>query len=89
MSQVSEQQLNDAITQAVENSKLRKDKSQWSIEGEIFIFIIHLPVFLHVVLPMFWHPCPKYFYSAVIFKQVHVAFTVMVQLSTKLETCFY
>ncbi|KAF0043736.1 hypothetical protein F2P81_005073 [Scophthalmus maximus] len=30
---VSEQQLNDAITLAVENSKLRKDKSQWSIDG--------------------------------------------------------
>ncbi|XP_039980626.1 pro-interleukin-16 [Xiphias gladius] len=30
---VSEQQLNDAIALAVENSKLRKDKSQWSIEG--------------------------------------------------------
>ena len=34
VSQVSEQQLNDAIAQAVENSKLRKDKSQWSIDGE-------------------------------------------------------
>uniref|UniRef100_A0A8C4DNU0 Interleukin 16 n=1 Tax=Dicentrarchus labrax TaxID=13489 RepID=A0A8C4DNU0_DICLA len=34
---VSEQQLNDAIAQAVENSKLRKDKSQWSIDGEIFV----------------------------------------------------
>ncbi|KAM7406650.1 hypothetical protein PAMP_001017 [Pampus punctatissimus] len=31
--QVSEHQLNDAIAQAVENSKLRKDKSQWSIDG--------------------------------------------------------
>ncbi|XP_034437531.1 pro-interleukin-16 isoform X4 [Hippoglossus hippoglossus] len=30
---VSEQQLNDAITLAVESSKLRKDKSQWSIDG--------------------------------------------------------
>ncbi|XP_056226770.1 pro-interleukin-16 isoform X2 [Seriola aureovittata] len=30
---VSEQQLNEAITLAVENSKLRKDKSQWSIDG--------------------------------------------------------
>ncbi|XP_068457645.1 pro-interleukin-16 isoform X2 [Clinocottus analis] len=30
---VSEQQLNDAIAQAVENSKLRKDKSQWSIDA--------------------------------------------------------
>ncbi|KAK2919601.1 hypothetical protein Q8A73_001805 [Channa argus] len=30
---VSEQQLNDAIAMAVENSKLRKDKSQWSIDG--------------------------------------------------------
>ncbi|XP_072320966.1 pro-interleukin-16-like isoform X2 [Eucyclogobius newberryi] len=30
---VSEQQLNDAIAQAVENSKLRKDKSQWSIDS--------------------------------------------------------
>lgn len=35
--QVSEQQLNDAIAQAVENSKLRKDRSQWSIDGEILI----------------------------------------------------
>ena len=31
--QVSEQQLNEAIAQAVENSKLKKDKSQWSMEG--------------------------------------------------------
>ncbi|XP_028258454.1 pro-interleukin-16 isoform X2 [Parambassis ranga] len=30
---VSEQQLNDAIAEAVENSKLRKEKSQWSIDG--------------------------------------------------------
>nr|XP_057933825.1 pro-interleukin-16 isoform X2 [Doryrhamphus excisus] len=30
---VSEHQLNDAIAQAVENSKLRKDKSNWSIDG--------------------------------------------------------
>ncbi|XP_040893196.1 pro-interleukin-16 [Toxotes jaculatrix] len=30
---VSEHQLNDAIALAVENSKLRKDKSQWSIDG--------------------------------------------------------
>ncbi|XP_019935712.2 pro-interleukin-16 isoform X2 [Paralichthys olivaceus] len=30
---VSEQQLNDAITLAVESSKLRKEKSQWSIDG--------------------------------------------------------
>ncbi|XP_069029015.1 pro-interleukin-16 isoform X2 [Embiotoca jacksoni] len=30
---VSEQQLNDAIAEAVENSKQRKDKSQWSIDG--------------------------------------------------------
>lgn len=30
---VSEQQLNAAIAQAVENSKLRKDKSQWSIDN--------------------------------------------------------
>ncbi|KAF3833363.1 hypothetical protein F7725_027028 [Dissostichus mawsoni] len=30
---VSGQQLNDAISQAVENSKLRKEKSQWSIDG--------------------------------------------------------
>ncbi|KAK5874600.1 hypothetical protein PBY51_019535 [Eleginops maclovinus] len=30
---VSGQQLNDAIAQAVENSKLRKEKSQWSIDG--------------------------------------------------------
>lgn len=37
MSQVSEQQLNDAITKAVENSKLRKERSQWSIDGKISI----------------------------------------------------
>uniref|UniRef100_A0AAV2LTB7 Pro-interleukin-16 n=1 Tax=Knipowitschia caucasica TaxID=637954 RepID=A0AAV2LTB7_KNICA len=30
---VSEQQLNAAIAQAVENSRLRKDKSQWSIDS--------------------------------------------------------
>ncbi|XP_015198529.1 pro-interleukin-16 [Lepisosteus oculatus] len=30
---VSEQQLKDAIAQAVENSKLKKDRSQWSMEG--------------------------------------------------------
>ncbi|XP_060899104.1 pro-interleukin-16 isoform X1 [Labrus mixtus] len=30
---VSELQLNVAITEAVENSKLRKDRSQWSIDG--------------------------------------------------------
>ncbi|XP_056134699.1 pro-interleukin-16 [Lampris incognitus] len=30
---VSEQQLNDAIAQAVENSRLRRDRSQWSIDG--------------------------------------------------------
>ncbi|XP_051920054.1 pro-interleukin-16 [Hippocampus zosterae] len=30
---VSEHQLNDAIAQAVENSKLRQDKSHWSIDG--------------------------------------------------------
>ncbi|XP_035801293.2 pro-interleukin-16 isoform X3 [Amphiprion ocellaris] len=30
---VSEQQLNDAIADAVANSKLRKNKSQWSIDG--------------------------------------------------------
>ncbi|XP_074522995.1 pro-interleukin-16 isoform X2 [Halichoeres trimaculatus] len=30
---VSEQLLNDAITKAVENSKLRKERSQWSIDG--------------------------------------------------------
>ncbi|XP_058854909.1 pro-interleukin-16-like isoform X2 [Acipenser ruthenus] len=30
---VSEQQLNEAIAQAVENSKLKKVKSQWSIEA--------------------------------------------------------
>ena len=44
MLQVSEQQLNDAIAQAVENSKLRKEKSQWSIDGEILLcslFIFH------------------------------------------------
>lgn len=36
--QVSEQQLNDAISLAVENSKLRKDKSQWSIDGK-YLFV--------------------------------------------------
>lgn len=36
MSQISEQQLNDAIAQAVENSKLKRDKSQWSINGKMF-----------------------------------------------------
>ncbi|KAM6980591.1 pro-interleukin-16 [Aplochiton taeniatus] len=30
---VSEQQLNDAIAQAVENSKLKKERSQWSVDG--------------------------------------------------------
>lgn len=35
--QVSEQQLNEAIAQAVENSKLKKDKSQWSMEGNVMI----------------------------------------------------
>ncbi|MCI4383327.1 hypothetical protein PGIGA_G00025200 [Pangasianodon gigas] len=30
---VSEQQLNEAIAQAVENSKLKRDKSHWSMEG--------------------------------------------------------
>lgn len=30
---VSEQQLNDAIAQAVELSKLRKDKTQWSVDS--------------------------------------------------------
>ncbi|XP_003198946.5 pro-interleukin-16 isoform X2 [Danio rerio] len=30
---VSEQQLNEAISQAVENSRLRKDRSQWSMDG--------------------------------------------------------
>ncbi|KAL7866834.1 hypothetical protein AOLI_G00146480 [Acnodon oligacanthus] len=30
---VSEQQLNEAIAQAVENSKLKREKSQWSMEG--------------------------------------------------------
>lgn len=30
---ISEQQLNDAIAQAVENSKLKRDKSQWSINS--------------------------------------------------------
>lgn len=32
--QVSEQQLNEAIAQAVENSKLKRDKSHWSMEGQ-------------------------------------------------------
>ncbi|XP_052416865.1 pro-interleukin-16 [Carassius gibelio] len=30
---VSEQQLNEAITQAVEHSRLRRDRSQWSMDG--------------------------------------------------------
>lgn len=30
---VSEQQLNEAIAQAVEHSKLRRDRSQWSMDG--------------------------------------------------------
>ncbi|KPP78370.1 pro-interleukin-16-like [Scleropages formosus] len=30
---VSEQQLNEAIAQAVESSKMKKDKSQWCMEG--------------------------------------------------------
>ncbi|KAG1959576.1 pro-interleukin-16 [Pimephales promelas] len=30
---VSEQQLNDAIAQAVEHSRLRRDRSQWSMDG--------------------------------------------------------
>ncbi|XP_023669604.2 pro-interleukin-16 isoform X2 [Paramormyrops kingsleyae] len=30
---VSEQQLNEAIAQAVESSQLKRDRSQWSIEG--------------------------------------------------------
>uniref|UniRef100_A0A8D0DC25 PDZ domain-containing protein n=1 Tax=Sander lucioperca TaxID=283035 RepID=A0A8D0DC25_SANLU len=52
---VSEQQLNDAIAQAVENSKLRKDKSQWSIDGEIcicslFIFYSHILLFRVMVV---------------------------------------
>lgn len=34
--QVSEEQLNDAIAQAVEKSKLRKDKSQWNANGATF-----------------------------------------------------
>lgn len=32
--QLSEQQLNEAIAQAVENSKLKRDKSHWSMEGK-------------------------------------------------------
>lgn len=32
--QVSEQQLNEAIAHAVENSKLKRDKSHWSMEGK-------------------------------------------------------
>lgn len=35
--QISEQQLNDAIAQAVENSKLKRDKSQWSINSKILV----------------------------------------------------
>lgn len=31
---VSEQQLNETIAQAVENSKLKREKSQWSMEGK-------------------------------------------------------
>lgn len=41
-SQVSEEQLNDAIAQAVENSKLRKDKSQWSANGDTLF--LHLQI---------------------------------------------
>lgn len=89
VSQVSEQQLNDAIAQAVENSKLRKDKNQWSMDGEIFIYSLFIFRYSFMfVLPMFWHPCPKYFFSALILKQLHVTFTVMVQLSTKLDLFF-
>lgn len=32
--QVSEQQLNEAIAEAVENSKLKREKSNWSMEGK-------------------------------------------------------
>lgn len=41
-SQVSEEQLNDAIAQAVENSKLRKDRSQWNANGEALILHLHI-----------------------------------------------
>lgn len=41
-SQVSEEQLNDAIAQAVENSKLRKDRSQWSANGETLFLHLHI-----------------------------------------------
>lgn len=60
VSQVSEQQLNDAIAQAVENSKLRKDKSQWSIDGEtLFIFTTSPPVCLALthILHTYIMPC--------------------------------
>lgn len=33
-------QLNDAIAQAVENSKLKKDKSQWGANGETFVCLL-------------------------------------------------
>lgn len=48
-SQVSEEQLNDAIAQAVENSKLRKDKSQWSANGDT--------LFLHLQISFKYHSC--------------------------------
>lgn len=50
--QVSEEQLNDAIAQAVENSKLRKDKSQWGANGDTL-----LPTFLMYLLIYMWF-CP-------------------------------
>lgn len=37
LSQISELQLNDAIAQAVENSKLKRDKSQWSISSKLLL----------------------------------------------------
>lgn len=41
---VSEQQLNEAIAQAVEHSRLRRDRSQWSMDGcnssELLIFCL-------------------------------------------------
>lgn len=49
--QVSEEQLNDAIAQAVENSKLRKDKSQWGANGDTLLPVAHVFTDLYVVLP--------------------------------------
>lgn len=57
VSQVSEQQLNDAIAQAVENSKLRKDKSQWSIDGDtLFIFTTFSASLSHIFFTLISWP---------------------------------